>query len=210
LQAVDEQASEIARLRRVRAEYEQLRVTLNELVARVEHQVMIPLCKNAFMPGRLKHTNEILVLLGDNIFAERSSSQAAKIAARRVNLVEEKLVSSERELARLERRHEQALEIHRVAAEQARDEVVDIREPYESDGEAEAEGLDGGAWVAPGSASDAARAKSPGDAGMATRADRRQPEPQQEPPSAGEPAAPARPKPVSKFKAERMRAREAS
>ena len=37
----------------------------------------------AFMPGKLVHTNEITVLLGDNWFAERSASQALEIVARR-------------------------------------------------------------------------------------------------------------------------------
>ena len=36
------------------------------------------------MPGKLIHTNEIMVLLGDNWFAERSASQAAEIAKRRL------------------------------------------------------------------------------------------------------------------------------
>lgn len=36
------------------------------------------------MPGQLIHTNEILVLLGDNWFAETSARQAQDIVARRV------------------------------------------------------------------------------------------------------------------------------
>lgn len=37
------------------------------------------------MPGQLIHTNEIMVLLGDNWFAERSAVQAVDIAKRRLN-----------------------------------------------------------------------------------------------------------------------------
>lgn len=36
------------------------------------------------MPGQLVHTNEILVLLGDNWFAERSAKQASNIVKRRI------------------------------------------------------------------------------------------------------------------------------
>ena len=36
------------------------------------------------MPGQLIHTNEIIVLLGDNWFAERSAIQATEIAKRRL------------------------------------------------------------------------------------------------------------------------------
>ena len=38
----------------------------------------------AFMPGKIVHTNEILVLLGDNWFAERSAKQAIEIIERRL------------------------------------------------------------------------------------------------------------------------------
>lgn len=35
------------------------------------------------MPGQLYHTNEIMVLLGDNWFVKRSVKQALEIAERR-------------------------------------------------------------------------------------------------------------------------------
>ena len=38
----------------------------------------------AFMPGKIVHTNEILVLLGDNWFVERSAKQATEIIGRRI------------------------------------------------------------------------------------------------------------------------------
>ncbi|KAG0185141.1 uri1, prefoldin-like chaperone [Apophysomyces sp. BC1034] len=47
--------------------------------------------KLAFMPGRLIHTNEILVLLGDQYYAERSAKQALAIVERRNELVNENL-----------------------------------------------------------------------------------------------------------------------
>lgn len=42
------------------------------------------MCKNAFMPGRLVNTNEILVLLGENWFVERSTKQAREMIDRRL------------------------------------------------------------------------------------------------------------------------------
>lgn len=44
----------------------------------------IPFSKLAFFPGKLIHTNEVLVLLGDNWFVERSAKQACQIIDRRV------------------------------------------------------------------------------------------------------------------------------
>ena len=48
-------------------------------------QAMVPIGSLAFMPGRLIHTNEIMVLLGDNWFTERSAKQAAQIVTRRIS-----------------------------------------------------------------------------------------------------------------------------
>ena len=44
----------------------------------------VPFGNHAFMPGHLKHTNEILVLLGDNWFALRSAKQSVDIVQRRI------------------------------------------------------------------------------------------------------------------------------
>ena len=35
------------------------------------------------MPGKLYHTNEVLVLLGDNWFAQRTAKQAIEMVERR-------------------------------------------------------------------------------------------------------------------------------
>ena len=48
-------------------------------------QVMVPLTSKAFMPGELVHTNEILVLLGENYFLETSAAKAAQLADRRLS-----------------------------------------------------------------------------------------------------------------------------
>lgn len=46
---------------------------------------MVPLTSKAFMPGQLVHTNEILVLLGENYFLETSAAKAAQLADRRLS-----------------------------------------------------------------------------------------------------------------------------
>ena len=43
------------------------------------------------MPGKLVNTNEILVLLGDNWFVERSAKQACDMISRRLAGLEENL-----------------------------------------------------------------------------------------------------------------------
>jgi unconventional prefoldin RPB5 interactor 1 len=43
------------------------------------------------MPGKLVHTNEILVLLGDNWFVEKSAKQACKLIDRRLSNIDQHL-----------------------------------------------------------------------------------------------------------------------
>lgn len=40
-----------------------------------------------FMPGYIYHTNEIIVSLGENIFAKRTAEQARGIAKRRIDCI---------------------------------------------------------------------------------------------------------------------------
>jgi hypothetical protein len=44
----------------------------------------VPFGPLAFMPGNLVHTNEILVLLGDDWFVEKSAKQACEVIDRRM------------------------------------------------------------------------------------------------------------------------------
>jgi hypothetical protein len=57
----------------------------------------VPIGKVAFFPGHLIHTNEILVLLGDNWFVERSAKQACEIVQRRIKMVEHQLEELKKE-----------------------------------------------------------------------------------------------------------------
>lgn len=68
----------------LKEDYVKLRGTLEELPKEVSREAVVPLGKKAFMLGRLVHTNEVLVLLGDNWFVERSAAQAVDIVDRRL------------------------------------------------------------------------------------------------------------------------------
>jgi len=71
---------------------------LKTLPDKISHDVMVPLGKLAYVPGRLKHTNEILVLLGENWFAECSAKQSGEIIKRRVAKCEETIKQLEAEI----------------------------------------------------------------------------------------------------------------
>lgn len=45
--------------------------------------LQVPFGRFGFIPGRMYHTNEVMVLLGDNWFAKRTAKQALEIAERR-------------------------------------------------------------------------------------------------------------------------------
>ncbi|KAI8972032.1 hypothetical protein BDF20DRAFT_716322 [Mycotypha africana] len=72
-------------------DYEALERQLSTLPDTVSKQAMIPMGPLAFMPGKIIHTNEILVLLGDKYYAERTAKQAMEIVGRRKEVVEESL-----------------------------------------------------------------------------------------------------------------------
>lgn len=92
LQVVEE---EYAQLTKFRDDYLHLQKRLKTLPDKTSHEVMVPFGPLAFMPGRLIHTNEMLVLLGDNWFAERSTKEAIEIVKRRVKDCNEKISTVE-------------------------------------------------------------------------------------------------------------------
>ena len=70
-------------------DYTKLKSVLSTLNEKTSHKTMVPLGSKAYMEGTLVHTNEIMVLLGDNWFAERSTSQASEICDRRISRCDE-------------------------------------------------------------------------------------------------------------------------
>lgn len=75
-------------LLKARREYAEVEAVLSSLPSRLCHDVMVPVGPLAFAPGRLVHTNEVLCLLGDNLFVEKTAAKAAAMARRRRERVE--------------------------------------------------------------------------------------------------------------------------
>ncbi|CAL1540094.1 unnamed protein product [Lymnaea stagnalis] len=98
--AIDETDAKLEQLLQFKKDYVALHDRLKTLPDKLSHDIMVPFGKLAFMPGKIVHTNEILVLLGDNWFVERSAKQAAEIADRRIKELENKLgdLESQRKL----------------------------------------------------------------------------------------------------------------
>ncbi|KAJ8904987.1 hypothetical protein NDN08_001499 [Rhodosorus marinus] len=53
---------------------------------------LVPIGPRAIVPGRIKHTNEVMVLLGDNYFANVSAYDAIEIVKRRIARIDEQII----------------------------------------------------------------------------------------------------------------------
>ncbi|KAI8141463.1 hypothetical protein BJV82DRAFT_619270 [Fennellomyces sp. T-0311] len=98
--------SELQRLQVFRNDYDALEKTLSTLPDQTTRSAMIPIGKLAFMPGKLIHTNEITVYLGDQYYAERSAKQAFGILERRKEVVDENLRLIEAQINALQTKSE--------------------------------------------------------------------------------------------------------
>ncbi|KAF9927585.1 uri1, prefoldin-like chaperone [Linnemannia zychae] len=129
---------ELARWKNYEADYQALKTTLLDLPKEISHPVMVPIGNLAFMPGKLIHTNEVLVMLGDNWFVDRSAAQAAEIVDRRMEMVQEnitKLKAQEDEI-----RNKSGMAPGLLGGQEYNEEglpIVEITEPYFSDDEEE-------------------------------------------------------------------------
>uniref|UniRef100_A0A3B5KWI8 Protein phosphatase 1 regulatory subunit 19 n=1 Tax=Xiphophorus couchianus TaxID=32473 RepID=A0A3B5KWI8_9TELE len=79
--------SRIQHWKKILADYEALDDRLRTLPDQLCYDIMVPFGPLAFMPGKLVHTNEVTVLLGDNWFAKCSTKQAQKIVEHRMKHV---------------------------------------------------------------------------------------------------------------------------
>ncbi|XP_010052068.2 RNA polymerase II subunit 5-mediating protein homolog [Eucalyptus grandis] len=86
--AIAEKRRELDRVRGFAADNAALVNLVQKLPEELHHDVMVPFGKAAFFPGRLIHTNEFTVLLGEGYYAERTSKQTVEILKRRGKALE--------------------------------------------------------------------------------------------------------------------------
>uniref|UniRef100_A0A453GEP6 Prefoldin subunit alpha n=1 Tax=Aegilops tauschii subsp. strangulata TaxID=200361 RepID=A0A453GEP6_AEGTS len=95
----------------------------------LSHQIMVPFGGAAFFPGSLIHTNELLVLLGDGYYADRSAKQTTEILHRRGMELEAQMEAIKATISDLEA---EAKFFESTAAE-ASEGLVEIREEYDEE-----------------------------------------------------------------------------
>ncbi|XP_049815113.1 unconventional prefoldin RPB5 interactor-like protein [Schistocerca nitens] len=118
---------------KVKEEYKTLQSHLEVLPNDISKDVMVPVGTKALMKGKMVHTNEILVCLGDGWFVKQSAKQAAEICQRRMNMCDEMLAKLNDERTLLTSRKELPF------AEEAfgNKEGEEILEPFDEEKEAE-------------------------------------------------------------------------
>ncbi|XP_053460003.1 unconventional prefoldin RPB5 interactor 1 isoform X2 [Nycticebus coucang] len=92
---------------------------------------MVPFGPFAFMPGKLVHTNEVTVLLGDNWFAKCSAKQAAGLVEHRKEHVRKTIDDLKKVMKNFESRVQFTEDLQKMS--DAAGDIVDIREEIKND-----------------------------------------------------------------------------
>ncbi|WVZ02232.1 hypothetical protein V8G54_023038 [Vigna mungo] len=100
--AIADKRGELDRVRGFIADNNNLANLVHKLPEELSHDIMVPFGKAAFFPGRLIHTNEFLVLLGEGYYAERTSKQTVEILQRRGKSMDSQVDSLEAKIKDLE------------------------------------------------------------------------------------------------------------
>ncbi|XP_072290919.1 unconventional prefoldin RPB5 interactor 1 isoform X2 [Eucyclogobius newberryi] len=124
--------SRVDHWKKVSGDYEALNDRLKTLPDQLSYDIMVPFGPLAFMPGKLVHTNEVTVLLGDNWFAKCSAKQAQKIVDHRMKHVKHELDDLTKTMKNFEARVGFAKDIETMSVVS---DYVDIREDVRNNAE---------------------------------------------------------------------------
>ncbi|TKY66836.1 RNA polymerase II subunit 5-mediating protein-like [Spatholobus suberectus] len=124
--AIADNQNELDRVRGFITDNNNLINLVHKLPEQLSHDVMVPFGKAAFFPGRLIHTNEFLVLLGEGYYAERTSKQTVEILQRRGQSLDLQVDSLEANIKDLEAE----ASFFNATASQVAEGLVEIREDY--------------------------------------------------------------------------------
>ncbi|XP_047384651.1 unconventional prefoldin RPB5 interactor 1 [Sciurus carolinensis] len=117
--------------KKVDNDYNALQERLSTLPDKLSYNIMVPFGPFAFMPGKLVHTNEVTVLLGDNWFAKCSAKQAVGLVEHRKEHVRKTIDDLKKVMKNFESRVEFTEDLQKMS--DAAGDIVDIREEIKSD-----------------------------------------------------------------------------
>lgn len=125
-ETISEQQKQLDQLREFTADNNTLINLVQRLPDQLHHDIMVPFGKAAFFPGRLIHTNEFLVLLGEGYYAERTAKQTVEILNRRGKALEVQVESVKALMQDLKAE----ASFFDATASEAAEGLVEIREDY--------------------------------------------------------------------------------
>ncbi|KAJ6420438.1 hypothetical protein OIU84_027889 [Salix udensis] len=123
---IGEKQKELDSIKEFVTENTSLITLVSRLPDELNHDIMVPFGKAAFFPGRLIHTNELMVLLGDGYYAERTAKQTVEILTRRGKALDSQVESL---MANMKDLKAEA-SFFDVTASEAAEGLVEIREDY--------------------------------------------------------------------------------
>ncbi|XP_078448037.1 prefoldin chaperone subunit family protein isoform X1 [Wolffia australiana] len=124
--AIVDRQKELQRLSQFSSENKNLINLAQSLPDELSHEIMVPFGKAAFFPGRLIHTNEFVVFLGEGYYVERSAKQTVEILQRRGKTLDSQIASLKATLADLDAE----AKFFSSTAVEAEEGLVEIREDY--------------------------------------------------------------------------------
>lgn len=74
-----------------RARYEALEKALISLPRKLDHRALVPFGPKLFIPGNVVRTNELLVLLGESQFVEKSAFETREMVHRRLKIIDDNI-----------------------------------------------------------------------------------------------------------------------
>lgn len=122
---------QITHWKKVEKDYESLQERLVTLPDKLSYDIMVPFGPLAFMPGKLVHTNELTVLLGDNWFAKCSAKQAETLVEHRKKHVKNKLDDLHKVMKNFQSRAGFTEDLEKMTNDNG--DFVDIREKVEEE-----------------------------------------------------------------------------
>jgi len=125
-ESLEQPRKELQKLKEFIEDNRKLMKLVQKLPDEVSYNIMAPFGKAAFFPGRMIHTNELLVLLGGGYYAERTSKQTLDVLRRRAKVLESKVEGVK---AVIEDLRAEASFFTSTAAEAA-EGIMEIREDY--------------------------------------------------------------------------------
>ncbi|KAG9446241.1 hypothetical protein H6P81_012369 [Aristolochia fimbriata] len=126
---ITQRQKELDHLRQFISDNRALINLVQKLPDEISHEIMVPFGRAAFFPGRLIHTNELMVLLGDGYYAERTAKQTNEILQRRGKALEGQCDSLKAMIADLQAE----VSFFNNTAAEAAEGLVEIREEYAED-----------------------------------------------------------------------------